>query len=129
MSDWETFAGDTANDDDDSDPVMTTGDMTDGDTVTFRFESEPEVTDTEHGDAVRADVTFIGSTYDFETEAGDPFNEHDAVALLTWSKRLVRSLRRAAGDDPIGTTVKVTKHEGAGRYNVAYDAETVDADD
>lgn len=129
MSDWQQFGGDTATDDEDSDPVLTTGDMTDGDTVTFTFESAPEVTDTEHGDAVRADVTFEESTYDFETEAGDPFNAKDTVALLTWSKRLVRALRNAAGDEPVGETVQVTKHQGAGRYNVAYDAETVDADD
>lgn len=128
MSDWKDYGGRTADDDDDSQPVLTTGDMNDGDTVTITFEAAPEVTDTADGDAVRADVTFEGADgHTFETQNGDPFNEGDDVALLTWSKRLARALRRALGDDdPAGQTVLITKHVGAGRFNVAYDAEVVD---
>jgi len=106
---------------------MTTGDMADGDHVTFTVEAEPEVTDTDNGDALRTEVTFRESSHDFETIDGIPFEDGMSVVLLTWSKRLGRALQRAAGQadgDLRGETVRLDK-SGSG-YDVDYSAALVD---
>lgn len=142
MTAWhDSFGDDPDNDDDDRDPVLSTGDMTHGDSFTVEVRAEPETTDTEHGDALRVECSFLGSSgHDFETEDGEPFNEGDDVVLLTWSKRLGRALHRVArkrdeADDDgnpslAGATVEVTKlqPDEDDQYSVTYDAVLVDPD-
>jgi len=131
---WHNDFGGDAQTDDDRDPVLTTGDMDDGDHVDIDVRAEPETVDTDNGNALRVPVTFVGSSHDFETQAGVAFEDGDHVVLLTWSKRLGRALMRAerrysgeVSGGLAGAELRVTK-TGTG-YDTDYSAELRETDD
>lgn len=133
MTDWHNDFGSDP-EDDESEPVLTTGDMTDGESVTFEVAAEPETIDTDNGDALRVPVEFRESDHDFETESGQPFEDGMRVVLLTWSKRLGRALMRAekeysgeVGGGLAGATIRL--HKTGEGYDVDYNAVVVESDD
>jgi hypothetical protein len=128
---WHNDFGDGSKDDD-RDPVLTTGDMAGGDHVDLDVRAEPEVVDTDNGDALRVPVTFRGSPHTFETRGGRPFEPGMKVVLITWSKRLGRALEDAerAYSGPAGglagAELRLQKH-GSG-FDVEYNATLRDGD-
>jgi hypothetical protein len=126
MSGLDDFADD--GNDEDREPVLRMGEpVDDGDTVTITVDAEPEITDTDYGDALRVAVTFEESTVAFEDEDGRAFERGQSVVLLSWSKRLARALKRARreadGETIVGETITVSKH-GSG-YETDFNARIV----
>jgi hypothetical protein len=133
---WQNFGDDPDDgDEEDREPVLTTGEerMDDGAHFVADVRAEPEVTDTDYGDALRVELEHVEATdgVDTTTESGRPFGEGEPYVLLTWSKRLGRALQRVAAehdpDDPhlAGARIRITKHVGEGRYSTDYSAELV----
>ena len=123
---WQDY-GETEETDDE--PAITLGDLRDGESVTLAFRAEPETFDSDYGEAVRAEATFLEcETYDWEHDDGTPVENGDGVVLVTWSKRLVAALGEAHDEDPIvGDAFEISK-DGTG-YETNYTVSRVDATD
>ncbi len=120
---WQNdFGGGRDAESDDEPTVLTTGDMSDGDTLTLDVSAEPEVIDTSNGDALRVEADFKSSTHEFERESGAALEQGEHCVLVTWSSRLVRALGDAAVDAGSlpGETVEIAK-SGTG-YSTQYSA-------
>lgn len=128
MSWQDSFGGGRDAEADDEPTVLTTGGMADGDTLDLTVSAEPEVIDTNNGDALRVECEFIDSTHGFERENGEPVEQGEQSVLVTWSSRLVRALGDAASlsDGLPGETIRVAK-SGQG-YDTTYHV-TVQRDD
>jgi len=123
---WQDY-GDSEEQDDE--PAITLGDLRDGETVTLAFRAEPETFDSDYGEAVRVEATFLESDYTWEPDGQDePVANGDDVVLVTWSKRLVSALAEqhdAVGI--VGEAFRIVK-TGSG-YETDYSVEHVDESD
>jgi hypothetical protein len=120
---WQDY-GET--DEQNDEPAITLGDLRDGEAVTLAFHAEPETFDSDYGEAVRVEATYLDSDYTWSPEGhnGDVENG-DGVVLVTWSKRLVAALADAHGEESIvGDAFRITK-SGTG-YETDYTVERVD---
>lgn len=120
---WESYADSEEQDDE---PAITLGDLRDGESVTLAFKAEPETFDTDYGEAVRVEATFLESDFTWNPDDHDGAVENgDDVVLVTWSKRLVGALAEAHGEASIvGDGFEITK-SGTG-YETTYTVDRVD---
>lgn len=119
---WQAYGDQEEMDDE---PAITLGDLRDGETVTLAFRAEPETFDSDYGEAVRAEATFLESDYVWEPDGHGEVENGDGVVLVTWSKRLVRALAEAHADDSIVGDAFVIEKRGTG-YETEYSVERID---
>lgn len=121
---WQDYADDGEEQDDE--PAITLGDLRDGETVTLAFRSEPETFDSDYGEAVRVEATYLDSDYTWNPDGHDGEVENgDGVVLVTWSKRLVGALAAAHDDESMVGDAFVIEKSGSG-YETEYSVERVD---
>ena len=123
---WQDYGESEEQDDE---PAITLGDLRDGETVTLAFRAEPETFESDYGEAVRVEATFLESDYKWQPDdADEPVTNGDNVVLVTWSKRLVSAL--AEQHDAVGIVGEAFRiiKTGSG-YETDYSVEHVDGSD
>jgi len=123
---WQDYGESEEQDDE---PAITLGDLRDGETVTLAFRAEPETFESDYGEAVRVEATFLKSDYTWTPDDdGEPVTNGDDVVLVTWSKRLVSALAAAHDEDSIvGDGFEIAK-TGTG-YETDYSVRRLDESD
>jgi hypothetical protein len=121
---WQDYGDD--GDEQDDEPAITLGDLRDGETVTLAFRAEPETFDSDYGEAVRVEATYLDSDYTWSPDDHDgDVTNGDGVVLVTWSKRLVAALAAAHDEGSIVGDAFVIRKSGSG-YETDYTVERVD---
>jgi len=121
---WQDFGEDEEQDDE---PALTVGDaLRDGDHVVLAFRAEPETFESDYGEGVRAEATYLDCpSYTWEHDDGSDVENGDDVVLVTWSTRLVGALASAHDSESIvGDAFKIEK-SGSG-YDVSWAVTRVD---
>lgn len=109
----------------DDKPAVTLGDLRDGEEVTVHLAGEPEVFDSDqYGRGFSVPCLFVSSDYTHKDNDGDEIEGGDEVRLVSWSKRLARTLREFA--DEHGWDADVTVQKSGNGMDTTYSAERAD---